>query len=504
VIDGARLRSNSQAGRLLLKLSAYHDEADTTTYDFTPSRYISINRTLLDMDGSDPSDGIGLAPQNRFSIDCPTLASEEVRDAIIENSHCAVTGPGVCVDALGNHVTVRNNTCASAYGKPCFQFEGAQRQQNSTSGSGASNCWDYTGSGGLCKCDLAANLAVGYRAYGNSCYGTNTIYESHCVLADSGSDLTPLNVKDNLFYAPGTPSGSYAFARQPYNAAPTDGASAGDGNITNKGGSSPFATTPPGATLANWALSGAGSAVAKEQGGSMTLFFDAKGKCRPSHLWDSGVLEYHAVECGQTDTDYDGIEDTSDNCPTVANGIAETSVTNVGNQTDSDSDGVGDACDNCRTTPNPKVALNYLTTNPWATLTGGQRDDDADGYGNACDWHFPLAIAETTSGEEYQMLSLYAAHTPPNIDDDDCGTPADPNSPRIPCAVLDLNEDGQIDNWPGTYNTHTTDFDILFDTACGSCSYPYGAFDNSAMPTNGPNCPTCPLTCTAGTAGHCP
>ncbi|HEX3051473.1 MAG TPA: thrombospondin type 3 repeat-containing protein, partial [Aggregatilineaceae bacterium] len=86
------------------------------------------------------------------------------------------------------------------------------------------------------------------------------------------------------------------------------------------------------------------------------------------------------------DTDQDGISDSQDNCPTVANA----------NQADSDSDGMGDVCDsggnggteggssdsdgdgildgvdNCPTTANPD-----------------QLDADSDGIGNACDYTSP-------------------------------------------------------------------------------------------------------------------
>ncbi|HOW17593.1 MAG TPA: thrombospondin type 3 repeat-containing protein, partial [Phycisphaerae bacterium] len=58
------------------------------------------------------------------------------------------------------------------------------------------------------------------------------------------------------------------------------------------------------------------------------------------------------------DADGDGVPDSSDNCPAVANA----------DQADCDGDGIGDACDNCPTTANPD-----------------QLDVDADGIGDACD-----------------------------------------------------------------------------------------------------------------------
>jgi glucose/arabinose dehydrogenase len=57
------------------------------------------------------------------------------------------------------------------------------------------------------------------------------------------------------------------------------------------------------------------------------------------------------------DFDGDGIEDSLDNCPTVANA----------DQTDTDNDSLGNACDNCAFTFNP-----------------GQEDSDADSIGDAC------------------------------------------------------------------------------------------------------------------------
>lgn len=59
-----------------------------------------------------------------------------------------------------------------------------------------------------------------------------------------------------------------------------------------------------------------------------------------------------------SDSDADGVPDSSDNCPAKANA----------NQADADGDHVGNACDNCPAVANPN-----------------QRDDNNNGIGNACD-----------------------------------------------------------------------------------------------------------------------
>jgi len=77
-------------------------------------------------------------------------------------------------------------------------------------------------------------------------------------------------------------------------------------------------------------------------------------------LFGGNSVEGHVNDTWEllTDSDGDGVPDSEDNCPTVANA----------DQADADGDGIGDACDNCPMVSNPD-----------------QSDIDHDGFGDACD-----------------------------------------------------------------------------------------------------------------------
>jgi hypothetical protein len=172
---------------------------------------------------------------------------------------------------------------------------------------------------------------------------------------------------------------------------------------------------------------------------------------------------------GTVDGDGDGVIDSADNCPSVSNP----------NQADGDVDGVGDACDNCIYAANPRVDSSFLTTNPWATLTGGQRDDDHDGYGNKCDADFtPAAVNVGT----LDVAQFNASNGKSRIDDV-CGTAG-----NRPCAIFDLDEGTAV-------NIGTPDrarLNALIGLPAGGHA-----------PAGSGKCPSCPLTCQAGTAGTC-
>ena len=96
--------------------------------------------------------------------------------------------------------------------------------------------------------------------------------------------------------------------------------------------------------------------------------------------------------CG--DWDGDGIDDLTDNCPSVWNPDQDDS---------SDGDGVGDACDTCLGAFNPAVDPNEVL--PWMTRVSGQRDDDADGVGNRCDFGYDQSGTLVSPGDFAQAVA---------------------------------------------------------------------------------------------------
>ena len=97
---------------------------------------------------------------------------------------------------------------------------------------------------------------------------------------------------------------------------------------------------------------------------------------------------------GVADSDSDGIPDTSDNCPTVANPP----------QIDSDGDGDGNACDNCPDIANADQAntdgdtRGNVCDNCPSVANSDQIDTDGDGAGDACDG-CPTDVLKTGPGE---------------------------------------------------------------------------------------------------------
>ncbi len=188
---------------------------------------------------------------------------------------------------------------------------------------------------------------------------------------------------------------------------------------------------------------------------------------------------YRIAGGSDADADGDGVPDSGDNCPTVANPGQQ----DGGGGLEVPPDGVGDACDNCVNANNPRVGPSvsaYLAANPWRTLTGGQIDDDHDGYGNKCDAKFVGAPSAPVGGLD---LAQFRASSTEDRRFDTCGT-----ANTRPCAIFDLDES-------------------VSGNAIGGLDL--GRFRQLNAATPGPRCALCtgtgsvPLPCMAGTAGAC-
>ncbi len=118
------------------------------------------------------------------------------------------------------------------------------------------------------------------------------------------------------------------------------------------------------------------------------------------------------------DVDSDGVDNGSDNCPTIANS----------SQADADGDGVGDACDNCVNTANLD-----------------QADADGDGIGDVCD------ACTDTDGDGFGNPG-FAFNT--------CSTDNCPDIANADQSDVDSDGVGDVcDNCPNVYNPAQTDED---------------------------------------------
>ncbi|MDB9902989.1 Ig-like domain-containing protein [Flavobacteriaceae bacterium] len=147
------------------------------------------------------------------------------------------------------------------------------------------------------------------------------------------------------------------------------------------------------------------------------------------------------------DSDGDGINNSIDNCPSVANA----------SQADADSDGIGDVCDNAPNVANPS----QTDTDGDGVGDAADTDDDADGVPDTED-AFPLDASENTDTDGD------GTGDNADLDDDNDGVPdASDNAPLTPnIDQLDTDSDGIGDiEDPDDDNDGYSDADEI---TCGS------------------------------------
>jgi hypothetical protein len=188
------------------------------------------------------------------------------------------------------------------------------------------------------------------------------------------------------------------------------------------------------------------------------------------------------IAVDQPDGDSDGVSNTCDNCPTIANGAAQAAIVGVGNQTDTDGDGQGDACDsdddadgvpdssdNCPRVYNPAQNASACADtdsdgildgvdNCPTTSNANQANNDGDSMGDACD-----------PDDDNDGVN----DGPDNCDFIANPTQADFNSNGVGDACQDSDNDGwldAVDNCKGLANPSQTNPDNdLYGSICDNC-----------------------------------
>ena len=179
--------------------------------------------------------------------------------------------------------------------------------------------------------------------------------------------------------------------------------------------------------------------------------------------------------CDQTptgDDDEDGVDNAVDNCPNTANT----------NQLDSDDDGIGDVCD----TDIDNDGIDNAVDNCPNTANANQLDTDNDGIGDQCD-DTPTGDSDN-DGIDNAVDNCPITENPDQADTDGDGI----GDACDPTPTGDDDNDGidnAIDNCPNTANTGQEDTDN--DGEGDACdSTPNGDDDNDGIDNAIDNCPS--------------
>jgi hypothetical protein len=177
-----------------------------------------------------------------------------------------------------------------------------------------------------------------------------------------------------------------------------------------------------------------------------------------------------------TDSDSDGVADTSDNCPNDANG----------GQEDADGDGTGNVCDSTPNGDNDSDGIDNLKDNCPDDANSGQEDSDSDGAGDACD--------STPNGDnDGDTIDNLKDNCPDDAnsgqedsDSDGAGDACD----STPSGDTDSDGiDNATDNCPNDANADQTDSDS--DSTGDACdNTPNGDTDSDGVDNATDNCPT--------------
>ncbi len=182
------------------------------------------------------------------------------------------------------------------------------------------------------------------------------------------------------------------------------------------------------------------------------------------------------------DTDKDGISDTNDNCPDVANA----------DQANADDDNEGDACDECPDDPANDYDGDGICApddNCGATANEDQADADSDGKGDACD-DCPDDATDDTDGDGVCDSDDPCPNDATDDTDGDGVCDSDDSCPND--DTDDTDEDGVCDsddNCPDTPNADQADSDG--DGIGDACSTPDDN-DGDGVANADDNCPDTP------------